>query len=66
MIPNTEADFLDFSEGIKPQACDDSNAMLPNGSAYGTRTRAPALRGPCPNRLDERATRETSNSLTSF
>ena len=25
------------------------------GSAYGTRTRAPALRGPCPNRLDERA-----------
>src|ERR1700730_3517967 len=24
-------------------------------SAYGTRTRAPALRGPCPNRLDERA-----------
>jgi hypothetical protein len=28
------------------------------GSAYGTRTRAPALRGPCPNRLDERAKRE--------
>jgi hypothetical protein len=27
-----------------------------HGSAYGTRTRAPALRGPCPNRLDERAT----------
>ena len=26
-----------------------------SGSAYGTRTRAPALRGPCPNRLDERA-----------
>jgi hypothetical protein len=25
------------------------------GSAYGTRTRAPALRGPCPDRLDERA-----------
>ena len=29
--------------------------LLLNGSAYGTRTRAPALRGPCPNRLDERA-----------
>jgi hypothetical protein len=30
---------------------------LISGSAYGTRTRAPALRGPCPNRLDERAKR---------
>jgi hypothetical protein len=25
------------------------------GSAYGGRTRISALRGPCPNRLDERA-----------
>jgi hypothetical protein len=25
------------------------------GSAYGDRTRISALRGPCPNRLDERA-----------
>jgi hypothetical protein len=30
-------------------------AFFASGSAYGTRTRAPALRGPCPNRLDERA-----------
>src|SRR5262245_50845143 len=29
------------------------------GSAYGTRTRASALRGPCPNRLDERASAES-------
>lgn len=36
--------FSSFSPG--------KNAL---GSAYGTRTRAPALRGPCPNRLDERA-----------
>src|SRR5712671_2153433 len=28
-----------------------------NGSAYGNRTRLSALRGPCPNRIDERATR---------
>ena len=32
------------------------------GSAYGTRTRAPALRGPCPNRLDERAKRSPNVS----
>jgi hypothetical protein len=32
-----------------------SSAVALFGSAYGTRTRAPALRGPCPNRLDERA-----------
>ena len=44
------------------------------GSAYGTRTRAPALRGPCPNRLDERAKLsltaviigESSDSSTGF
>ena len=30
-------------------------AVSKNGSAYGIRTRAPALRGLCPNRLDERA-----------
>jgi hypothetical protein len=46
----------------------------PPGSAYGTRTRAPALRGPCPNRLDERAKLyltaviigESSDSSTGF
>jgi hypothetical protein len=31
-------------------------STLPSlGSAYGDRTRISALRGPCPNRLDERA-----------
>jgi hypothetical protein len=35
-----------------------ATCRLVHGSAYGTRTRAPALRGPCPNRLDERATWE--------
>ena len=36
------------------------------GSAYGTRTRAPALRGPCPNRLDERARAETIQEFKEF
>src|ERR1700747_2055305 len=59
MIPNTEADFLGFLRGDQaPPLQWSANALLLNGSAYGTRTRAPALRGPCPNRLDERAKRE--------
>ena len=29
--------------------------LIFNGSAYGNRTRLSALRGPCPNRIDERA-----------
>jgi hypothetical protein len=50
--------------------CEEKYAALDThkstGSAYGTRTRAPALRGPCPNRLDERAKlgRQTTTAET--
>src|SRR6266513_4716262 len=33
-------------------------ALTFNGSAYGNRTRLSALRGPCPEPIDERAQRE--------
>jgi hypothetical protein len=33
------------------------------GSAYGDRTRISALRGPCPNRLDERANLVNQNGI---
>lgn len=36
--------------------CEDRLATrMESGSAYGSRTRVPALRGPCPRPLDERA-----------
>src|SRR6266536_1027726 len=35
-----------------------------NGSAYGNRTRLSALRGPCPNRIDERAEAHIAYPLT--
>jgi hypothetical protein len=58
MLASCEAIVFSFTQYWLTAASFSSPLIIIHlsiGSAYGTRTRAPALRGPCPNRLDERA-----------
>src|ERR1700730_10532119 len=58
-----DENVLTCSTDLRPRRSEESSltAQEKSGSAYGDRTRISALRGPCPNRLDERASSEKSS-----
>jgi hypothetical protein len=60
-----DENILTCSTDLRPRWSEESSltAQEKSGSAYGDRTRISALRGPCPNRLDERANLVNQNGI---